>query len=675
MSQALPLTLSAGVQTPTHSGSIKGWESNIFVSREMILPQRQRQHHRFETKDGGGGRGGGFSRTRVLSMLSNKVTNSANKGQVESDNACGTAPASPSRRSELGTTGGAGLGLRRRSVSFLDGFGASIDRSVQFGMDTPPPTSNVYRHLYSREDSGTQHENAGGPANGLFGMEQSAEHGANNHFNNAGFGSAGTRQTSSSQPSPHQHQQHQYQQQLSSSPNTPYEQAQLLLVSLLENFCALYDRNPDKNRRLFMAVCRQLWNMGILTSADFFNRSEKLRGVYKEAFRTLVLEAIQGIEATEPDGSRLLVDPNLEDEDPEEEGDALSSSISRSISLIRSSRNSSPASTKGPFEVRPIASRLETEFRNLTPIGRGGFAQVFRGEHRIDHCQYAFKRIEFTSKNSETYEKIIREIKSLAHLEHPYIVRYHGAWIEERCTEERTKTQQHRRRHSDINVDVSSMAPQSFTGTTLSAGGGGHRNQQHQTANGIAIPIGNHDVPDFECEIMSSGYFMFIQMELCQFTLADWLEQRNFLICHHKPWLPEYSHRHSRSRPLIPIERMATLVGPQTWDINPTENCRIFKCIVKALQHIHCKGIIHRDLKPGNILFQVDDDYYIPKIGDFGLASDMGFESETDHHQPLMESRSLSYRGKSPLPSPSSASRSTRTTGIGTCMVSCLLSG
>ena len=40
-------------------------------------------------------------------------------------------------------------------------------------------------------------------------------------------------------------------------------QGRLLLVSLLENFCDLYDQDPDKNRRLFLALCRRLSSMGV----------------------------------------------------------------------------------------------------------------------------------------------------------------------------------------------------------------------------------------------------------------------------------------------------------------------------------------------------------------------------------------------------------------------------
>jgi hypothetical protein len=73
-------------------------------------------------------------------------------------------------------------------------------------------------------------------------------------------------------------------------------QGRLLLVSLLENFCSLYDKNPGKNHKLFLILCRKLSSMGILESADFVDEAANVRTVYKRAFRDLVFEAIKGLE-------------------------------------------------------------------------------------------------------------------------------------------------------------------------------------------------------------------------------------------------------------------------------------------------------------------------------------------------------------------------------------------
>ena len=40
-------------------------------------------------------------------------------------------------------------------------------------------------------------------------------------------------------------------------------QGRLLLVSLLENFCAMYDQSPQINQQLFYVICKQLSKMGV----------------------------------------------------------------------------------------------------------------------------------------------------------------------------------------------------------------------------------------------------------------------------------------------------------------------------------------------------------------------------------------------------------------------------
>lgn len=79
-------------------------------------------------------------------------------------------------------------------------------------------------------------------------------------------------------------------------------------------------------------------------------------------------------------------------------------------------------------------SRFNLDFINRKRIGRGAFGSVYRAQHRVDTVVYAIKQIKFTFKNTSdlnvTYERVLREVKSLAQLNHPNIVRYNQAWFE-----------------------------------------------------------------------------------------------------------------------------------------------------------------------------------------------------------------------------------------------------
>ncbi|GMS86332.1 hypothetical protein PENTCL1PPCAC_30521, partial [Pristionchus entomophagus] len=78
--------------------------------------------------------------------------------------------------------------------------------------------------------------------------------------------------------------------------------------------------------------------------------------------------------------------------------------------------------------------------------------------------------------------------------------------------------------------------------------------------------------------------FIYIQMQLCNYSLADWLKDNQ----------ADSSRNFARMK-------------------------RWFKQIVSAVEYIHGKDLIHRDLKPSNILFTDNDRM---KICDLGIVTD-----------------------------------------------------
>ncbi|XP_063048808.1 eukaryotic translation initiation factor 2-alpha kinase 3-like [Engraulis encrasicolus] len=69
------------------------------------------------------------------------------------------------------------------------------------------------------------------------------------------------------------------------------------------------------------------------------------------------------------------------------------------------------------------AKRFEEDFDSVKRIGKGGFGRVFKARNKCDEAYYAVKIVKSTKKAS-------REVKTLAKLQHPHIVRYHTSWIE-----------------------------------------------------------------------------------------------------------------------------------------------------------------------------------------------------------------------------------------------------
>jgi translation initiation factor 2-alpha kinase 1 len=85
-------------------------------------------------------------------------------------------------------------------------------------------------------------------------------------------------------------------------------------------------------------------------------------------------------------------------------------------------------------------SRYQSEFREVEPLGKGGFGTVFRCCNVLDGREYAVKKVSIRSSSdldspgteafSQELHRVLREVKFLALLDHPNIVRYYTAWLE-----------------------------------------------------------------------------------------------------------------------------------------------------------------------------------------------------------------------------------------------------
>jgi serine/threonine protein kinase len=62
-------------------------------------------------------------------------------------------------------------------------------------------------------------------------------------------------------------------------------------------------------------------------------------------------------------------------------------------------------------------------YRVIRPIGRGGFAEVYLGEHIFLKTQVAIKVLQTKVANDEDLEGFLKEAQTIAHLVHPQIVR------------------------------------------------------------------------------------------------------------------------------------------------------------------------------------------------------------------------------------------------------------
>jgi translation initiation factor 2-alpha kinase 4 len=62
--------------------------------------------------------------------------------------------------------------------------------------------------------------------------------------------------------------------------------------------------------------------------------------------------------------------------------------------------------------------------QELRTLGKGGYGLVVAAVNRLDGRQYAIKKIKMPSSAPAAYSRLMREVATLARLQHPYIVRY-----------------------------------------------------------------------------------------------------------------------------------------------------------------------------------------------------------------------------------------------------------
>ncbi|KAM6179887.1 interferon-induced, double-stranded RNA-activated protein kinase isoform 1-T1 [Erethizon dorsatum] len=69
-----------------------------------------------------------------------------------------------------------------------------------------------------------------------------------------------------------------------------------------------------------------------------------------------------------------------------------------------------------------VNDRFATDYKDIEPIGEGGYGKVFKATNKMDGKISVIKRVKYTE------EKVLREVQALATLNHTNIVRYYHCW-------------------------------------------------------------------------------------------------------------------------------------------------------------------------------------------------------------------------------------------------------
>ncbi|CAJ1080728.1 eukaryotic translation initiation factor 2-alpha kinase 1 isoform X2 [Xyrichtys novacula] len=441
----------------------------------------------------------------------------------------------------------------------------------------------------------------------------------------------------------------------------------LLLGSLLEHLCFVYESNPARSRMLFKVIGQRLAAMNLLSPLAISDEFSTIRLQHNRAFTELLHAASSTLF---PQGQQCL-GPNT--------------------------HNPVLRSKDGLFQAQ--TSRYLGEFEEICRLGIGAYGKVFKVMNKLDGQFYAVKKILIKKVSKEDCMKVLREVKVLSSLQHVNIVGYHTAWMEH--VQPATSPDSYLPAlASPENQDSSFESPdssssssssiifQSLSQAEASPGAKGPlQNQpvkalvQAQEKGQVVCPktmrrIPEHYVPcvflgqqgpinaskcpakDWDgsplleeefsrssMELNNNSYInqdcqqladkckakpskevqfqlmLYIQMQLCERSLTDWISERNY----------KAKDEQSSRLPYGCVDAEHTL--------------SLLRRILEGVEYIHSKGIMHRDLKPRNIFLHGRDCHV--RIGDFGLAcKDMILDSHTS--------------------STSVVDDSTHTTGVGT---------
>ncbi|KAG2220548.1 hypothetical protein INT45_004154 [Circinella minor] len=412
------------------------------------------------------------------------------------------------------------------------------------------------------------------------------------------------------------------QQNQATSTTQKRRQTKMLLVVLIESFCSVYGERPEANHKIFFLICQTLRSLGLIDS-EFVDEMSNVRSTYQSAFQRLFYTAVQTVRNRElfQRHQRMIMqtpwddtngghdddsfddykyDDDDDDDDYDDDDDFMQPpSISETTAL---------SSEQLLFNLSVQNSRYRNDFVEINMLGKGGFASVWRARNKLDGIDYAVKKIRLgntldTGRHAP-YEKIFREIKHLARLEHKNVVRYYSSWLElaaednmQEVDEDEDYVEDYEEEEEEEDSVFNGHDPMfddhefsiNFDESSLD----NHNNDTVYEESRAQIRFAeNSDVTDSAtdsntlCKPRSNNsrvsktstnhsgfdgeWVLYIQMQLCPATLHDYIKFRN-----------------------------------QHGEVDSHRNIEIFTQILEGAAYIHSLGVIHRDLKPTNIFLSM----------------------------------------------------------------------
>ena len=321
------------------------------------------------------------------------------------------------------------------------------------------------------------------------------------------------------------------------------------------------------------------------TSSNFTPVEEETHDEMGSMFRSL----------TEDGCSEQIISPTLLNNDDDEKPSArLLNTKPLSIDNDDTVRKNSTTTQQSS----PIEETNFSDFENLGILGSGAFADVYKVRSKKDRRLYAIKRTRRQFRGVKDRERAMAEVHTMRRLQ--------SALLNEAASS--------RERGHHASSDGSS---------------GGHHHQHHSKSSyGLYLL--------FFIRAWQQDGFFYCQTELCSRATCRHLrmsissEWERDIIRYPSLQLCLLERRTQTSASSQETRKEEDDITQQQDRIIPERDIwQMCHDISRGLFHIHSYGMVHYDIKPSNIFFVYNTKWgTICKIGDFGLAGDIGTKDD-----------------------------------------------